>query len=122
VRRSPRTALAALCATQVVSWGVLYYAFPVALAAIIADTGWPATAATGAFSVGLVVVVVVVSAVVGVPVGHWLDRIGPRRVMTAGSVLAVPATLAIAAAGQRRLTPGRSQCRLTPWVRQPRAR
>jgi MFS family permease len=117
VRRSPRTALAALCATQVVSWGVLYYAFPVALAAIIADTGWPATAATGAFSVGLVV-----SAVMGVPVGRWLDRIGPRRVMTAGSVLAVPATLAIAAAGQRRLTPGRSQCRLTPWVRQPRAR
>jgi MFS family permease len=93
LRRSPRAALAALCATQVVSWGVLYYAFPVALAAITADTGWPATAATGAFSVGLVV-----SAGMGVPVGRWLDRIGPRRVMTAGSVLAVPATLAIAAA------------------------
>ena len=64
LRRSPRAALAALCATQVVSWGVLYYAFPVALAAITADTGWPATAATGAFSVGLVV-----SAGMGVPVG-----------------------------------------------------
>jgi MFS family permease len=66
---------------------------PGRLAAITADTGWPATAATGAFSVGLVV-----SAGMGVPVGRWLDRIGPRRVMTAGSVLAVPATLAIAAA------------------------
>jgi len=45
--------LAALCATEVVSWGVLYYAFPVALAAITADTGWPAAATTAAFSAGL---------------------------------------------------------------------
>jgi MFS family permease len=93
LRSSPRTALAALCVTQAISWGVLYYAFPVALTAITADTGWPATATTGAFSGGLVV-----SAVVGVPVGRWLDRSGPRRVMTTGSVLAVPATLAIASA------------------------
>jgi MFS family permease len=93
LRSSPRTALAALCATQIVSWGVLYYAFPVALTAITADTGWPATATTGAFSAGLVV-----SAVMGVPVGRWLDRNGPRRVMTTGSALAVPATLAIASA------------------------
>ena len=88
-----RRALIGLCATQVTSWGVLYYAFPVALAAITADTGWSATAATAAFSAGLVV-----SALAGIPVGRWLDRHGPRRVMTAGSVLAVPATVAIALA------------------------
>lgn len=39
-----------------------------------------------------------VSALAGIPVGRWLDRFGPRRVMTGGSVLAVPATVAIALA------------------------
>jgi MFS family permease len=91
--RAERRALLGLCTTQVTSWGVLYYAFPVALASITADTGWSATAATAAFSAGLVV-----SALAGIPVGRWLDRHGPRRVMTAGSVLAVPATVAIALA------------------------
>jgi MFS family permease len=92
-RRPPRRALAALCVTEVVSWGVLYYAFPVALSELTADTGWSATSATAAFSAGLVV-----SALAGVPVGRWLDRFGPRRVMTAGSVLATPAIAAVALA------------------------
>ena len=83
----------ALCLTQVTSWGVLYYALPVALAAITADTGWSATAIGAAFSGGLVV-----SALAGIPVGRLLDRYGPRPVMTAGSVLAVPATVGIALA------------------------
>lgn len=85
--------LAALCVTEVVSWGVLYYAFPVALASITADTGWSNTATTGAFSAGLVV-----SAVVGVPVGRWLDRWGPRPVMTTGSALGVASCVGIALA------------------------
>lgn len=82
--------LAALCVTEVVSWGALYYAFPVALASITADTGWSASATTAAFSGGLVV-----SALAGIPVGRWLDRAGPRRVMTAGSLLAAPSAAAI---------------------------
>jgi predicted MFS family arabinose efflux permease len=90
---SPRRALVALCVGQVTSWGVLYYAFPVALAAISADTGWSPAVASAAFSAGLVV-----SALAGIPVGRWLDRYGPRRVMTAGSALAVPATMGIALA------------------------
>jgi MFS family permease len=90
VRRPPRRVLAALCTTEVVSWGVLYYAFPVALSAITTDTGWSASATTAAFSAGLVV-----SALAGIPVGRWLDRFGPRRVMTAGSLLAAPAAAAI---------------------------
>jgi MFS family permease len=85
--------LVALCITQITSWGVLYYAYPVALASITADTGWSATAATAAFSAGLIV-----SALAGIPIGHWLDRYGPRRVMTAGSLLAVPSTVGIAVA------------------------
>ncbi|WP_433783581.1 MFS transporter [Actinomycetospora sp. CA-101289] len=86
-------ALAALCVTEIVSWGVLYYAFPVLVGAISADTGWSVGAATGAFSVGALV-----SAGAGIVVGRVIDSRGPRVVMTTGSVLGVLATLAIAGA------------------------
>jgi MFS family permease len=86
-----RRVLAVLCVTEIISWGVLYYAFPVLAPSIAADTGWSVPAVTAAFSAGLVV-----SALVGIPAGRWLDRIGPRRVMTAGSALAVPALAGIA--------------------------
>jgi MFS family permease len=88
-----RRPLITLCITEVTSWGVLYYAFPVLAPAISADTGWSIPAVTAGFSIGLVV-----SAVAGVPVGRLLDRIGPRPVMTSGTLLAIPATLALAAA------------------------
>jgi MFS family permease len=88
-----RRVLAVLCATEITSWGVLYYAFPVLAAGITADTGWSISTVTAAFSLGLVV-----SALAGIPAGRWLDRYGPRRVMTTGSVLAVPAVLGIATA------------------------
>ncbi len=86
-------ALAALCVTEVVSWGVLYYAFPVMADSISDDTGWSRTVVAAAFSASQLV-----AAGVGVSVGRWLDRFGPRLIMTAGSVLAVPAVLAIATA------------------------
>ena len=92
-RAGLRRVLAVLCVTEIVSWGVLYYAFPVLAPAMIADTGWSASTVTAAFSFGLIV-----SALVGIPVGRWLDRFGPRRVMTAGSLIAVPAVAGIAAA------------------------
>ncbi|MFJ6079871.1 MFS transporter [Streptomyces sp. NPDC092369] len=90
-RSRPRAALPALCATQITSWGVVYYAFPVLNPQITTATGWSATATTGAFSGALLV-----SAVVGIFVGRVLDRRGPRAVMTSGSVLGVVAMLAIA--------------------------
>jgi MFS family permease len=88
-----RRVLVVLCVTEIVSWGVLYYAFPVLAPAIADDTGWSIAAVTAAFSTGLVV-----SALVGIPVGRRLDRIGPRLVMTTGSILAVPAAVGIAVA------------------------
>ncbi|MET9956250.1 MFS transporter [Streptomyces sp. NPDC006339] len=92
-RSRPRGVLPALCATQITSWGIVYYAFPVLLSRITADTGWSTSAATAAFSLALLV-----SAVAGIPIGRMLDRRGPHLVMTGGSVLAVLAVLAVAAA------------------------
>jgi MFS family permease len=92
-RSGRRVALATLCATQITSWGVLFYAFPVLAGDITAATGWPAAAITGALSASQLV-----AALVGIPVGRWLDRHGPRGVMTAGSIIAVPALIVVATA------------------------
>lgn len=92
-RPRPRGVLPALCATQITSWGIVYYAFPVLNARITADTGWSATATTAAFSAALLV-----SALTGIPVGRILDRRGPRAVMTTGSALGAIALLILACA------------------------
>jgi MFS family permease len=92
-RAGLRRVLAVLCVTEITSWGVLYYAFPVLAPAMVADTGWSPATVTAAFSLGLIV-----SALVGIPAGRWLDRFGPRLLMTAGSVIAVPAVIGIASA------------------------
>lgn len=88
-----RRALTALCVTTVISYGALYYAFPVLAGAITADTGWSRTATTAAFSAGNLL-----GAVAGIPVGRLLERHGPRPVMTAGSIVAAVALVAVALA------------------------
>ncbi len=88
-----RQVLLTLCVTEITSWGVLYYAFTVLSARIGADTGWSAPAVTGAFSAGLVT-----AALMGIIVGRWLDRYGPRWIMTSGSALGVLSLLAVVAA------------------------
>ena len=90
-RRGPRRVLVTLCITQITSWGVLYYAFPVLSGQISADTGWPVPTLAAAFSAGLVV-----SALLGIVVGRWLDRHGPRWLMTLGSVVAAVAVVGLA--------------------------
>lgn len=89
----PGRALATLCTTEIVSYGVLYYAFPVLAGTISASTGWSRTAVTAAFSAGNLV-----AAAAGIPVGRVIDRYGPRPVMTGGSALAAAAALGVAAA------------------------
>ncbi|SEP53351.1 MFS transporter [Amycolatopsis saalfeldensis] len=86
-----RQVLVVLCATEITSWGVLYYAFPVLAGKITTATGWPTAAITAALSASQLV-----AALIGIPVGRRLDRHGPRGVMTAGSLLAVPAVVAVA--------------------------
>jgi MFS family permease len=88
-----RRVVASLCLTEIVSYGVLYYAFTVLNGSIVADTGWPAVMTTLAFSIGQVV-----AALGGIAVGRSLDQRGPRVVMTAGSVIAFPALVTVALA------------------------
>jgi MFS family permease len=88
-----RCVLVSLCLGQITSWGVLYYAFTVMSPAISKDTGWSAPAVTAAFSSALVT-----SAVLGIAVGRWLDRIGPRAIMTGGALLGPLAMVGVATA------------------------
>ena len=87
----PRGGLPALCAAQIVSWGLLYYSLPVAVAPISEETGWSHTVITAALSAGLIV-----SALAGIRVGRLLDYQSPRAVMTAGSLVGVGAMLLVA--------------------------
>ena len=71
----------ALAATETVSWGVLYYAFSVILVPLRAELGWSTAALTGGYSLALLV-----SGLAAPFAGRWLDRHGPRALMTTGSV------------------------------------
>jgi MFS family permease len=81
--------IAGLAVTELVSWGVLVYAFSVLVVPMRAELGWSTAQLNGAYTTGLVV-----SGLVAVPVGRWLQRHGARGVMTAGSLLGVAALLA----------------------------
>ena len=86
--------VAALSVTETVTWGIVYYGFPVFLRPMELELGASRVAVTAAFSIGLGV-----SALTGIPVGRWLDRHGPRALMTVGSCLASALTFAWAHVG-----------------------
>ncbi|MEO6955608.1 MAG: MFS transporter [Antricoccus sp.] len=88
-----KRAVAVLCTTEIVSWGVMYYAFPVLATDLTRRTGWSQSAATAAFSASLVI-----SAIAGIWVGRYIDRVGPRVIMTAGSCVATIAMVIVALA------------------------
>ena len=75
--------------TELVSWGVLYYAFSVLLVPMGDDLGWSRVQMTAAFSVGGLV-----AGLAGIPVGRWVDRHGARLLMTVGAVSATLMVLA----------------------------
>lgn len=82
--------LVAMAITEIVAWGVLYYAVLVAAPAIASDTGWADRDVFLAITAGLLS-----SAVCAIPVGRWLDR-HPRRVMVSGAVLGTLAMMGTA--------------------------
>jgi MFS family permease len=69
--------------TETISWGILYYAFAVYLSPMETELGWSRGDMTGAFSLGLLL-----AGLGAIPIGRWLDRHGPRLLMTIGSIAA----------------------------------
>ncbi|ETX00805.1 MAG: hypothetical protein ETSY1_09860 [Candidatus Entotheonella factor] len=76
--------IGALAITETISWGIIYYAFSVFIIPLEQEYGWTRIQISGAFSISLLV-----SAGMAIPVGFWLDRYGPRGLMTVGSICAV---------------------------------
>jgi len=75
--------LIALGVTQIVSWGSIYYAFALLLEPLQRDLGAGKSEIAGAYSAALLV-----SGLCATWIGRTIDRIGGRRVMTAGSLAA----------------------------------
>jgi MFS family permease len=70
--------------TELVSWGILYYAFGVLLTPMQRELGWSSAQLSGAFSLALLC-----GGLAALPFGRWLDQRGPRMLMTLGSIIAV---------------------------------
>ena len=91
--------VATLCVTETITWGIIFYGFPVFLGAMEQDLGASRVVVTGAFSLGLS----------GRRAGgscrwaRWLDRRGARLLMNGGLLSRQP----------------RSPC-CGPWSRRPR--
>lgn len=81
--RSGWGAVAALGVTQIVSWGSLYYAFPLLLAPIEQELGWYRASVVGAFSLSLLI-----AGLAAIPAGMVIDRFGGRMPMAWGSLTA----------------------------------
>ncbi|MCM8749231.1 MFS transporter [Thermomicrobiaceae bacterium CFH 74404] len=81
--------VAALAVTETISWGILYYGFAVFLTPMERELGWSRPSVTGAFSLALLL-----SGLAAPLVGRWIDRNGPRLLMTAGSIAATLLVLA----------------------------
>lgn len=79
----PWRVVQALCVSQILGWGALYYAIAVLAPAIAEDTGWRRDTVMGGYTIALFA-----QAACALPVGLALDRFGGRRVMSAGSALA----------------------------------
>ena len=76
-----------LSLTEITSWGILYYSFPVFLGPMEHALHWSQAALTGAFSLALLI-----SGLMAIPVGRWLDHArSPRALMTFGSLLGAAA-------------------------------
>lgn len=73
--------ISVLALTQMIAWGILYYAFSVMLPEMAREFGWGRGEISAALTIALIT-----SAVIGVPVGIILDRYGTRALMTLGSI------------------------------------
>ncbi|WP_421998983.1 MFS transporter [Reyranella sp.] len=68
---------------QLISWGLVYYTFPLFVVPMTEELGWSRSGMFGALSAGLLV-----AGLCSIPVGAWIDRGHGRKLMTGGSVAA----------------------------------
>ncbi|GAA1604737.1 MULTISPECIES: MFS transporter [Kribbella] len=85
----PRRLVAALAVTQTVGYGVLYYAFSALLGPMSRDLGISTATAAGALTTA-----VLVTGLMSVPVGRWLDARGGHALMTTGASVGAAAVVA----------------------------
>ena len=88
-RRRPPTILWMLSLGQLISWGLVYYTFPLFVVPMTQELGWSRSALFGALSAGLLV-----AGLSSIPVGALIDRGYGRLLMTGGSLLAAALLLA----------------------------
>jgi MFS family permease len=72
----------ALAISQVVGYGVLFYAFSVFVSPMEAEFGWTRGQTSGSFSLALLL-----SGLIALPIGRLVDRRGARALMSVGSIL-----------------------------------
>lgn len=82
-RKRPSTILWMLSLGQLISWGLVYYTFPLFVVPMTQELGWSRSGMFGALSAGLLV-----AGLCSIPVGAWIDRGHGRMLMTGGSVFA----------------------------------
>ncbi len=82
-RKRPSTILWMLSLGQLITWGLVYYTFPLFLEPMQRELGWSRNELFGALSSGLLV-----AGLCSIPVGAWIDRGHARLLMTGGSLLA----------------------------------
>ena len=82
-RKRPSTILWMLSIGQLISWGLVYYTFPLFVVPMSEELGWSRSSLFGALSAGLLV-----AGLCSIPVGAWIDRGRGRALMTGGSLLA----------------------------------
>lgn len=83
-RRDGWPLVAMLSVAQLVSWGTIFYGFPLFIASMEAELGWSRSLLNGALSLGLLT-----AGFAAYPVGRIIDVYGGRLVMSLGSALAV---------------------------------
>lgn len=74
---------------QFLTWGILYYSFSVLIIPLQEKLGWSEAAISGGFSSALFL-----CGIISIPVGFMLDRIGPKRIIRLGTLMA-PILLAL---------------------------
>ena len=98
--------------TELVSWGVLVYAFSVLVVPMRAELGWTTAVLNGAYATG-----VVISGLLAIPVGRLLQAYGARGVMSLGTVATVATLVLWSLCTRRRRSSGSSPSARWRWRR-----